>query len=222
MRSLEQVNIRTNIRTYVLTYIRTGQTLYPLHNFVVRGDNNYKAARNTVTYELRHAKYNYEKELASKIKSNNKIFWNYVHSKSKIKSSVSKLQMKNGSLSSSDQETATTQNSYFTCVFEPKIDKPLPDFPVRPYNAPLNDIDITEKHVEKAINVLEPGKSQGPDNFHPKFLMETKHQVKMPLKTIFNKSLNESKLPDIWKTANVSAIFKKGESKNLKITDLLA
>ena len=28
-----------NERTYVLTYIRTGQTLYPLHNFVVRGDN---------------------------------------------------------------------------------------------------------------------------------------------------------------------------------------
>ena len=39
MRSLEQVNIRTNVRTYILTYIRTGQTLYPLHNFVVRGDN---------------------------------------------------------------------------------------------------------------------------------------------------------------------------------------
>ena len=38
MRSLEQVNIRTNVCTYVLTYIRTGQTLYPLHNFVVRGD----------------------------------------------------------------------------------------------------------------------------------------------------------------------------------------
>ena len=38
MRSLERVNIRTNERTYVLTYIRTGQTLYPLHNSVVRGD----------------------------------------------------------------------------------------------------------------------------------------------------------------------------------------
>ena len=40
MRSLERVNIRTNVRTYVLTYIHTGQTLYPLHNFVVRGANN--------------------------------------------------------------------------------------------------------------------------------------------------------------------------------------
>ena len=44
MRSLERVNIRTNVRTYartyVLTYIHTGQTQYPLHNFVVRGDKN--------------------------------------------------------------------------------------------------------------------------------------------------------------------------------------
>ena len=29
-----------NERTYIRTYIRTGQTLYPLHNFVVRGDKN--------------------------------------------------------------------------------------------------------------------------------------------------------------------------------------
>ena len=90
--------------------------------------------------------------------------------------------MTNGSLSSSDQETATTLNSYFTSVFEPKIDKPLTNFPVRPYNAPLNDIVITEDHVEKAINVLKPGKNQGPDNFHPKYLKETIYQVKIPLK----------------------------------------
>ena len=35
----------TNERTYVLTYIRTGQTLYPLHNFVVRGDNKLPGKR---------------------------------------------------------------------------------------------------------------------------------------------------------------------------------
>ena len=43
-RAGEHRNERTYVRTYVLTYIRTGQTLYPLHNFVVRGDNN--SARN--------------------------------------------------------------------------------------------------------------------------------------------------------------------------------
>ena len=42
-RAGEHTNERTYVymyvRMYVLTYIRTGQTLYPLHNFVVRGDN---------------------------------------------------------------------------------------------------------------------------------------------------------------------------------------
>ena len=38
-RAGEHTNERTYVRLYVLTYIRTGQTLYPLHNFVVRGDN---------------------------------------------------------------------------------------------------------------------------------------------------------------------------------------
>ena len=81
-----------------------------------------------------------------------------------------------------------------------------------PFCPSTYEIDITEDHVEKAINVLKPGKSQGPDNFHPIFLKETIYQVKIPLKIIFNKSLNESKLPAIWKTANVSAIFKTGEN----------
>ena len=38
----ERTYVRMYVRTYVLTYIHTGQTLYPLHNFVVLGDNNLK------------------------------------------------------------------------------------------------------------------------------------------------------------------------------------
>ena len=41
----------TNEHTYVLTYIRTGQTLYPLHNFVVRGDNNNKFVNSILVAE---------------------------------------------------------------------------------------------------------------------------------------------------------------------------
>ena len=40
----------TNERTYVLTYIRTGQTLYPLHNFVVRGDKKVLQVDYLLTY----------------------------------------------------------------------------------------------------------------------------------------------------------------------------
>ena len=51
----------------------------------------YKKARNLVISELRKGKYLYEKDLAAKIKTDNKLFLGYVRSKSKTKSTVSKL-----------------------------------------------------------------------------------------------------------------------------------
>ena len=162
---------------------------------------------------MKHAKYNYEKSLASKIKTDTKIFWKYVRSKSKTKSTVSKLQMNNGALSTTDQETATTLNSYFTTVFEKEPDGPLPVFQNRVYQEALLTTEISEIKVEKAIEALKPSKTQGPDNFHPKYLKETKDQLKVPLNTIFENSLEESKIPEVWKQASVSAIFKQGEKQ---------
>ncbi|MCG8032216.1 MAG: hypothetical protein JAZ03_08575 [Candidatus Thiodiazotropha taylori] len=175
--------------------------------------NEYKAARNKATYELKQSKYHYEKSLATKIKTDPKIFWKYVRSKAKTKSTVSKLQMDGGLLSTNDQETATTLNNYFTTVFEKEPDGPLPHFTERTYNQVLENIEITESKIGKVVDALNASKSQGPDDFHPKYLKETKEQLTYPLKVIFEKSLNEGKLPDEWKKANVSAIFKSGEKQ---------
>ena len=173
----------------------------------------YKAARNIVTNKLRSARYDFEKNLASKIKTDNKLFWNYVRTKTKTKSVVSKLEMPNGELSSSDQETANTLNEYFSTVFEIEPDDPLPNFEDRPFHYITDNLIINENNVEKAVAALKPGKSQGPDLIHPKFLKETKDYIIQPLTTIFQNSLDESLTPLIWKRANVSAIFKKGEKK---------
>ena len=130
--------------------------------------------------------------------------------------------MPNGKFTSNDQETANTLNDYFLTVFEKESDELLPVFEERPVTQHLENIDIAEKDVEKALTALNPSKSQGPDMFHPKFLKETKDLIKYPLKVIFQKSLHESELPPIWKKANISAIFKKGEKKKRKIIALSA
>ena len=98
-----------------------------------KSDTNYakyEVARNTVTNKIRSARYQYEKNLASKIKTDNKIFWNYVRSKTKTKSIVTKLEMPNGNLMTTDQETADTLNNYFSTVFEVEPDEPLPGFEI--------------------------------------------------------------------------------------------
>ena len=80
------------------------------------------------------------------------------------------------------------------------------------YNEPLENVRITEELVSKAIDRLNSSKSQGPDSIHPKLLKETQSIIKKPLQIIFEKSLTEGKIPNIWKNANVTVIFKKGEN----------
>ena len=125
-----------------------------------------------------------------------------MRSKTKSKSVVSELEMPDGKLTSNDRETANTLNDYFSTVIEIETDEPLPEFEDRSHVQPLEHAIITEKDVEKVLSALNPSKSQGPDLFHPKFLKETKGFIIQPLKTIFQKSLDEGILPLIWKRAN--------------------
>ena len=171
----------------------------------------YKTARNLVITELRKGKYLYEKDLAAKIKTDNKLFWGYVRSKSKTKSTVNKLMNEEGKVSESNHETACILNKFFASVFEKEGDDELPEFAERNYRQPLESLLITEEQVSKAIDHIKASKSQGPDNIHPKLIKETKSAIKKPLKILFTKSLEEEKIPAIWKKANVTAIFKKGE-----------
>ena len=81
-----------------------------------------KSARNKAKAEFRKTKYKYEKYLASKIKTDNKLFWSYVRSKMKTKSSLGELEMPNGDLTSDSQEkriSLTISSSVYLKMREP-------------------------------------------------------------------------------------------------------
>ncbi len=67
-----------------------------------RDFDHYKTARNKVTAELKKSKFIYEKSLAENIKTNNKLFWKHVRSKTKTKGTVVDLQTTNGEMTKSD------------------------------------------------------------------------------------------------------------------------
>ena len=137
----------------------------------------YKAARNNVIYELRTAKYHYEQNLASKIKTDSKLFWKYVKSKTKTKSVLNKLEMPNGEYTSTNQEVANILNNYFASVFEIESDEELPVFPQRNFISELNNINITDNDIEQAIDKIKSSKSPGPDNIHPNLIKNCKKQI---------------------------------------------
>ena len=67
---------------------------------------------------------------------------------------------------------------------------------------------ITEEEQEK-LQHLNIYKSSGPDMLHPQILLVLKDKLTRPLTHIFNNSVETGIIPEDWKSANVTAIYKK-------------
>ena len=76
----------------------------------------------------------------------------------------------------------------------------------------MPDIQVSSNGLEKLLKGLNPHKAAGPDQLKLNIVLQTLHKELAPiLKLIFQKSLDTGRLPSIWKNANVSPIFKKGD-----------
>ena len=78
----------------------------------------------------------------------------------------------------------------------------------------LVDIDIKEEDIIKAIGGLRNNSAAGPDGIPSKFIINTKNTIATPLMIILRKSLDEGKIPDIFKLAHVAPIHKGGSKLN--------
>ena len=78
----------------------------------------------------------------------------------------------------------------------------------------MPEVQISVKGIEKLLKSLNPHKAAGPDQFKP-IVLQTLHAELVPiLQVIFQKSLDSGKLPHTWKEANVSPIFKTGDTSD--------
>ena len=79
----------------------------------------------------------------------------------------------------------------------------------------MPNIQVSAQGIEKLLKGLNPHKAAGPDKLKP-IVLQTLHKELAPiLQLIYQRSLDTGKLFSIWKEANVSPIFKKGEKSDL-------
>ena len=123
----------------------------------------YIKVRNEATKGVTSAKRQFERRLAQEIKENPKRFWNYVRSKTKVKSGISDLTKEDGSKTKSDEEKAEVLNDFFASVFTRDDTTDIPELDVKYDGAPLEDIVTTSDKVLKKLKKLNPSKSPGPD-----------------------------------------------------------
>ena len=163
--------------------------------------------------ENRKAKGNFETKLADNIKQDSKSFYAYVNAKKKSSNKVGPIRDTDNNLIDSNKQTADCLNNYFSSVFveEDKMNIPSPvEFFTGDTSEPLVDIEINEDVVLNKLCKLDTGKSQGPDQIHGKLLFELRYELAEPLSKLFKLSLDTGNIPQDFRDAIVTPLFKKG------------
>ena len=75
----------------------------------------------------------------------------------------------------------------------------------------MPNIHVDTSGVEKLLSKLNIHRATGPDEIPSRILKEYASEITPTLTIILNKSLASGILPESWRQANISHIFKKGE-----------
>ena len=75
----------------------------------------------------------------------------------------------------------------------------------------MGNITVDPKGVAKLLDRLNVRKASGPDGLNARVLKECSNEISSILALIYNESLARGDVPDEWRQANVSPVFKKGE-----------
>ena len=78
------------------------------------------------------------------------------------------------------------------------------------YDFPL----VKEDCVRDRLSDLDVHKSMGSDGMHPRVLRELADVIAEPLSIIFERSWRTGEVPEDWRRASVTPIFKKGKKED--------
>ena len=155
-----------------------------------------------------------ERKFAKQAKKNPKQFYGYL--KSKLSNRVTVGPLKDGEELVSEEEKMTTiLNTYFSSVFTREDLTNIPSAN-QSYKGdqPLHTLKIDKSDVKKKLDALKPNSTPGPEKVWARTLHQLSDALAPALAIVFTRLLEEGAVPDIWKCANVSAVYKKGSKSD--------
>lgn len=182
----------------------------------------YRRLRNSLKTLINNKHNQYIIDSSSNISSNPKRFWSIVRSKTKTKSFPTEIC--NGNLkASSSQEKADLFNDFFYSNFSYTNDEELPEIESF-INPNLTGLTLDVVDIRLLLTTINANKATGPDGLSGRFLKECSAEIAPSLTWLFNLSLSTGHVPEIWRSANVIPVFKKGDKslcKNYRPVSLL-
>ena len=138
-----------------------------------------------------------------------KKFWSFIKSLKKDAYGITSLR-ENRILKTDSKEKANICNRQFQSAFTREDDSDPPSKGASPFSS-MGDITVDPKGVTKLLDGLNVHKASGPDGQNARVLKECRNEISPILALIYNESLARGDVPDEWRQANVSPVFKKGE-----------
>ena len=149
--------------------------------------------------------------ICADLKSNPKRFWSHISSNRSDNNGVAPLRGSSGATYTGSRDKANLLNNQFCSVFN-KAEEPnsLPDLGPSPF-PPIPPTEVSVNGVIKLLKKLNPHKATGPDSIPARLLKELADCLGPVLAILYQASINTGMVPDIWKSAIVTPIFKKGD-----------
>ena len=146
--------------------------------------------------------------MANTAKANPKKFWQYINRPTKIETGIGDLETPSNGLTGNDKDKAEILANFFSNVFTQENMENMPTVTMSKSNGGLESYEIGVEDVRKKLSILNPNKSPGSDNLHPRILRKMKNVLDKPLTMLYQETLTTGMIPDDWKHAEVTAIFK--------------
>ncbi|XP_075262534.1 uncharacterized protein LOC142354154 [Convolutriloba macropyga] len=139
----------------------------------------------------------------------------FKHLKSLKKSpSLPKLLIKENQQSTKMQEQVNMMNEFFHSGFSPKIPFSIQDVKLR--NPEITNFEISKKAIYEILLSLDATKSRGPNGIPPAFFQRTARETSKNLNVLFKQIKRLRKIPNSWKIAAVTPIYKKDDRRKVE------
>ena len=169
----------------------------------------YKQWEKKTKDQVKNAKKKLEREVVKDAKNNPKRFYSYINNARKTKSKIGPLKRENGEIVADASEKAEMLNVFFSSVFT-KSTKAVPSIEAKTVPE-IHSIKVEEEDVREALGAIKDGSAPGPEGISTRVIRELKEELVRPLTILFRASMDKTKIPDEWRDAIVSPIFKKGK-----------
>ena len=142
-------------------------------------------------------------------KNNPKRFWSFVKARRTDHCGVAPLN-EDGSVYSDGVAKGNILNKYFNSVYTEELFHNMPTMVENDY-PDMPEIEITLQGVVGLLQKLKPFKACGPDQIPNRILKAVAEEIAPTLLLLYQSSFRQSKLPNEWKHAYVTPIFKEGD-----------